>query len=117
MTLLNAHNHKHEVSGEYICVFFPFFYLGFSDTPSSINQKVFEVQEEVGIQAISSEEIGSIVINNITSKRSDSTEGESFIEHDLSEIISTNNANSTANETIRLRYETNVTYTISKTTV
>ena len=109
MTLLNAHNHKHEVSGEYVCVSFPFFYLGFSDTPSSINQKVFEAQEEVGIQAISSEEIGSIVINNITSKRSDSTEGGYFVQ-------STNYTNSTANETIRLRYETNVTYTISKTT-
>ena len=89
-----------------------FFYLGFSDTPSSINQKVFEVPEEVENHALSPEEIGSIVIHNITSKKFDSSEGGSFIQH-------ANNANSTANETIRFRFETNVAYnvTISKTTV
>ena len=98
------------------CTTFDYFFYLFSESQSSINQKVMHIHKDpvhVEVIAISPEEIGSIVINNITSR----SEGGSLTSNDLNELISTNHTHDGSNETIRLVYGTNVTYTISKTAV
>ena len=96
------------------------FYIFVSEAQSTINQKVFNVQNEpvqVGILGTSPEEIGNFVMNNITSRSTNDLNGGQLISNDFNELISTNHTNGTSNEMIRLVYGKNVTYTISKTTV